>query len=57
MKKLLFVLLLLTSIYSFSQSTTMLAMLLEGGKEESYLKMQEKWKKVNEAFVANGSIT
>tara|TARA_B100000768_G_scaffold147403_1_gene140879 strand:+ start:2204 stop:2311 length:108 start_codon:yes stop_codon:yes gene_type:complete len=35
----------------------MLAMLLEGGKEESYLKMQEKWKKVNEAFVANGSIT
>ena len=57
MKKLLFAVVLLTSIYSYGQSTTMLAMLLEDGKEESYLKMEENWKKVNEAFVANGSIT
>lgn len=57
MKKLLFAIVLLTTMYSFGQSTTMLAMLLEDGKEESYLKMEENWKKVNEAFVANGSIT
>jgi hypothetical protein len=35
----------------------MLAMLLEDGKEESYLKLEENWQKVNEALVADGYIT
>ncbi|MDB4067636.1 hypothetical protein N9525_06855, partial [Flavobacteriaceae bacterium] len=32
-------------------------MLLEDGKEESYLKLEENWQKVNEALVADGYIT
>ena len=57
MKKILFVFAFFLSFLSYSQSTVMLAMVLEEGKEESYLKMEKNWKKVNETAVAEGIIT
>jgi len=57
MKKTLFVFAFFLAFYSYSQSTVMLAMVLEEGKEDSYLKMEEDWQKVNEAAVAKGFIT
>ena len=49
MKKIVFVIAFFLATFSYAQSTTMLAMLLEDGKEESYLKLEENWQKVNEA--------
>ena len=57
MKKIVFVIAFFLGTFSYAQSTTMLAMLLEDGKEESYLKLEENWQKVNEALVADGYIT
>ena len=57
MKKTIFTITFFLVTFSYAQSTTMLAMLLEDGKEESYLKLEENWKKVNEALVAEGYIT
>ena len=57
MKKTVFTITFFLATFSYAQSTTMLAMLLEDGKEESYLKLEENWKKVNEALVAEGYIT
>ena len=57
MKKIVFVIAFFLATFSYAQSTTMLAMLLEDGKEESYLKLEENWQKVNEALVADGYIT
>ena len=57
MKKTIFTITFFLATFSYAQSTTMLAMLLEDGKEESYLKLEENWKKVNEALVAEGYIT
>ena len=57
MKKILFVFTLIIGLHSYGQSTVMLAMLLEEGKEDSYLKMEASWQKVNEAAVAEGLIT
>ena len=52
-----FIITFFLATFSYAQSTTMLAMLLEDGKEESYLKLEENWQKVNEALVAEGYIT
>ena len=41
MKKILFVFAFFLSFQSYSQSTVILAMVLEEGKEESYLKMEK----------------
>jgi hypothetical protein len=57
MKKTVFIITFFLATFSYAQSTTMLAMLLEDGKEESYLKLEENWQKVNEALVAEGYIT
>ena len=57
MKKTVFIISFFLATFSYAQSTTMLAMLLEDGKEESYLKLEENWQKVNEALVADGYIT
>ena len=57
MKKLLFVFTFFLAFYSYGQSTVMLAMVLEEGKEDSYLKMEKNWQKVNETAVAEGIIT
>ena len=57
MKKTVFIIIFFLATFSYAQSTTMLAMLLEDGKEESYLKLEENWQKVNEALVAEGYIT
>ena len=57
MKKIVFVIAFFLATFSYAQSTTMLAKLLEDGKEESYLKLEENWQKVNEALVADGYIT
>ena len=57
MKKTVFIITFFLTTFSYAQSTTMLAMLLEDGKEESYLKLEEDWQKVNEALVAEGYIT
>ena len=57
MKKTVFIIAFFLATFSYAQSTTMLAMLLEDGKEESYLKLEENWQKVNEALVAEGYIT
>ena len=57
MKKIVFVIAFFLATFSYAQSTTMLAMLLEDGKEESYLKLEENWQKVKEALVADGYIT
>ena len=57
MKKILFVFAFFLSFQSYSQSTVILAMVLEEGKEESYLKMEKNWQKVNETAVAEGIIT
>lgn len=55
MKK-IFIAFLFTAI-SYGQSTIMLAMVLEEGKEDAYLKMEKNWKKLNEAAVSDGIIT
>ncbi len=55
MKKIL-IAFLFTAI-SYGQSTIMLAMVLEEGKEDAYLKMEKNWKKLNEAAVSDGIIT
>jgi|TARA_B110000483_G_C18009705_1_gene470656 hypothetical protein len=57
MKKLLFAFAFIIGLHSNGQSTVMLAMVLEDGKEDAYLKMEANWKKVNEAAVAQGLIT
>ena len=57
MKKLLFVFTFFLAFYSYCHSTVMLAMVLEEGKEDAYLKMEANWQKVNEAAVARGLIT
>ena len=57
MKKILFVFTFIIGFHSYGQSTVMLAMVLEEGKEDAYLKMEANWQKVNEAAVAQGIIT
>ena len=57
MKKLLFVFTFIIGLHSYGQSTVILAMVLEEGKEDAYLKMEANWQKVNEAAVARGLIT
>ena len=52
MKKTVFIISFFLATFSYAQSTTMLAMLLEDGKEGSYLKLEENWQKVNEALVS-----
>ena len=43
MKKLLFALTFIIGLNSYGQSTVMLAMALEDGKEDAYLKMEKNW--------------
>jgi len=57
MKKILFVFTFIIGLHSYGQSTVMLAMVLEEGKEDAYLKMEKKWKTLNEAAVDKGIIT
>ena len=56
MKKIIFVFAFFLAFYSYSQSSVILAMVLEEDKEDSYLKMERDWQKVNEAAVAKGYI-
>ena len=57
MKKLLFALTFIIGLNSYGQSTVMLAMALEDGKEDAYLKMEKNWQTLNEAAVDKGIIT
>ena len=57
MKKLLFTLTFIIGLNSYGQSTVMLAMALEDGKEDAYLKMEKNWQTLNEAAVDKGIIT
>ena len=53
MKKVIFA--FLFSAITYGQSTIMLAMVLEEGKEDAYLKMEKIWQTVNELAVENYS--
>ncbi len=55
MKKVIFA--FLFSAITYGQSTIMLAMVLEEGKEDAYLKMEKNWQTVNESAVEKGIIT
>ena len=55
MKKIVFA--FLFSAITYGQSTIMLAMVLEEGKEDAYLKMEKKWQTLNEAAVDKEIIT
>ena len=55
MKKVIFA--FLFSAITYGQSTIMLAMVLEEGKEDAYLKMEKNWQTVNELAVEKGIIT
>ena len=57
MKKVLFALTFIIGLNSYGQSTVMLAMALEDGKEDAYLKMEKNWQILNEAAVDKGIIT
>ena len=51
MKKLLFIALLFSFVYSSAQSTTMIAVVIEDGKEQEYLKYEKNWNKAAQQMV------
>ena len=56
MKKYLFLLFFVVHILSYAQTTTMIAVVLEDGKEQEYLNYEKNWHKVANEMVKDNLI-
>ena len=56
MKNLIFVVILFTSIFIHAQTTVMIAVVLEDGKENEYLQYEKNWNKVADQMVKDNLI-